>query len=140
MQVAGPILDTASSTKFVADVAKITGSLAKAAGVIAKFAGVIGDLVTAGDFIYQLTRKDEVVVNQLIDVLLGDAICSNSHENVSALYYYAKTRMSELINNDKVNYEAKWDGTSKWFSYNRDEINQLKDELKLLNKLLQEEN
>ena len=140
LAVSSPILDTVSCIKYVADYAKITGSLAKAAGTIAKVAGVIGDLVTAGDFIYQITRKQEVAVNYLIDILLDDSLCSNSHENVSALYYYAKTRILDLIKNDKLNYEAEWDGTPKWFSYKREEINQLKEELKLLNKLLQEEN
>ena len=139
MKVASPILDTAGNINYITDFAKITGSIAKATKVFSKLAGVIGNIVTFGTAIYQLTQKDEVAVNYLIDIMLGNSLSSNSHENVSALYYYAKIRMSELIKNDKVNYEAEWNGIPKWFCSTQEEINQIKDELKLLNKFLQEE-
>ncbi len=138
MQITNPILDSAGNLDSITKVANITGSFAKAASVIAKVSGVLSDLVIAGDFIYQLSKKEEVSVNNLIERLLGSSLVSNSHENVSALYYYAKTRMDELIKNGSVSYISEWDGFVTHCNYKTDEIEQLKIELKMLNNLLKE--
>ena len=70
---------------------------------------------------------------------LRGSLISNSHENVAALYFYAKNRMIDLIENGKVEYESSWDGTLKTFCIDINEIDSLKEELKVLNQLLKEE-
>ncbi len=60
-----------------------------------------------------------------------------SHENVEALYYYAKAQMVQLIDEGEVSFSSEIDGFLKNYSYNRDKIDQLKDELKELRTILE---
>ncbi len=143
VSIASPVLDTLGNldkiTSIITKIANFTGSVPKAISSVSKVFGYIGYTIVAGDVIYQLTRREEVAVNNLIDMCLRGSLISNSHENVAALYFYAKNRMIDLIENGKVEYESSWDGTLKTFCIDINEIDSLKEELKVLNQLLKEE-
>ena len=138
MSIASPILDLSSNAGKIADLAKITGSAASALKSVGKIAGWISYAVVAGDTIYNLSKTEEVATNSFIDIVLSGELCSNSHENVAALYSYAKDRVNELVNNGSVNYGHDKTGSLTWYSYKPEAISDLKNELKVLKNLLQE--
>lgn len=139
MSIASPVLDLSSNAGKIADLAKITGSVGSAMQTIGKIAGWVSYIVTAGNMLYNLSKSESVAVNSFIDMMLGGSLISNSHENVSALYSYARNQVGEMVKNGSISIRYDKMGGITGFSYYKDDINQLKNELKILNKLLQEE-
>lgn len=143
VSIASPVLDTLGNldkiTSIITKIANFTGSVPKAISSLSKAFGFISYIMVAGDFFYQLfARKEEVAVNNLIDIFLRKSLVSNSHENVAVLYFYAKSRILNLIDNGSVKYEASLDGSIKTYCVDINEIDILREDLKTLNQLLKE--
>ena len=139
MSIASPVLDLASNAGKIADVARITGSAGSALKAVGKIAGWISYAVTAGDMFYNLSKSDDVAVNSFIDTVLGRSFVSNSHDNVAALYYYARSRVGDLINNGLISIEHDKLRGINGYSYGS-EVDDLKNELKVLNQILKDTN
>ncbi|MBR5932899.1 MAG: hypothetical protein IK002_02820, partial [Treponema sp.] len=135
--VSGNVLDSANVLSYAQYISKLPAGATKVLGVLGKVTSWLGYIVVAGNVISSLSQTKEVSVNLLIDRLVGNSLVSTSHENVEALYYYAKDQMLQLIDEGDVSYSSDFDGYVKSYSYKREKIDQLKAELSELRKILE---
>ena len=84
----------------------------------------------------QLSDNNGIGMEKIIDRLVGRELTSNSHENVSALYKFAKFRMTELIKNGDVKFTTAWDGSLTSYSWNAKAIKELREEIMFIKKLI----
>ena len=139
MSIASPVLDLSSNAGKIAKFTKITGSAGSALKAIGKIAGWISFVVTAGDMLYNLSKTEAVAINSFIDLKLGNSLVSNSHDNVAALYSYARNQVDELIKNGSIKLKYDKFGNLIGFFYKPEVLKEINNELKVLNNLLQEE-
>ena len=137
MTVAGNILDSSSILSYAQNFSNIPTSATKVLGALGKVSSWLGNIVVMGNVISSLSQTNEVSVNLLIDRLVGTSLISTSHENVEALYYYAKDQMLNLINAGDVSYSSDFDGFLNSYSWKQEKIDQLKVELDELKKILE---
>ncbi|UTC74344.1 hypothetical protein E4O03_08865 [Treponema sp. OMZ 792] len=124
----------AGSSKTVAD---FLGSNAKFLKVAGKVLGAISMILTAYDIYSQLSDNNGIGMEKIIDRLVGGELTSNSHENVSALYKFAKFRMTELTEKGDVEFTTAWDGSLTSYSWNDKAIKELKEEIRFIKKLIE---
>ena len=91
------LIDLTSIVGNSKTVADFLGSNAKFLKVAGKVLDVVSKILTVYDIYSQLSDNNGIGMEKIIDRLVGRELTSNSHENVSALYKFAKFRMTELI-------------------------------------------
>ena len=124
----------AGNSKTIAD---FLGSNAKFLKVAGKVLDVVSKILTAYDIYSQLSDNNGIGMEKIIDRLVGRELTSNTHENVSALYKFAKFRMTELIKNGDVKFTTAWDGSLTSYSWNAKAIKELKEEIMFIKKLIE---
>ena len=137
MTVAGNILDSSTVLSYAQNISKLPASVTKTLGALGKVSSWLGNIVVTGNVISSLSQTKEVSVNLLIKRLVGNSLTSTSHENVEALYYYAKDQMLKFIDEGVVSYSSDFDGFLNGYSCNQEKIEQLKVELNELKKILE---
>ncbi len=124
--------DVISQAGRVADIAKLTGTAAKALKIAGIVGTVVSAIITGVDVIHQMSKTEEVGMDIMIGRLVGHELSAGSHEEVSALYKYAKHRMGDMVQNGDLSYTTDWDGFVSGYSYNPDAINDLRQELRFI--------
>ena len=137
MTVAGNILDSSTILSYAQNISLLSPSVLKTLGVLGKVSSWLGKIVVTGNVISSLSQTNEVSVNLLIKKLVGNSLTSTSHENVEALYYYAKDQMLKFIDEGDVSYSSDFDGFLNGYSWKQEKIEQLKVELNELKKILE---
>ena len=131
------LIDLTSIVGNSKTVADFLGSNAKFLKVAGKVLDVVSKILTAYDIYSQLSDNNGIGMEKIIDRLVGRELTSNSHENVSALYKFAKFRMTELIKNGDVKFTTAWDGSLTSYSWNAKAIKELREEIMFIKKLIE---
>ena len=131
------LIDLTSIVGNSKTLADFLGSNAKFLKVAGKVLDVVSKILTAYDIYSQLSDNNGIGMEKIIDRLVGRELTSNSHENVSALYKFAKFRMTELIKNGDVKFTTAWDGSLTSYSWNAKAIKELKEEIMFIKKLIE---
>ena len=116
----------------------LSGSAASAVENIAKKAKFFGTASTIMDIGSSVLKRREVAIDNLIYISVGSNLSSTSHENVSTLYLYAKSRIEDLINNGDIKLDYSRTGELKSYPWDNDKINQIRDELLILKSVIEE--
>lgn len=112
--------------------------LSKLSARIGFVATWIGNIKTGKELFDIFNDNDRFLIEEICSLPLQRYLSSTSHENVSALYMYAKLVIKDMLaNGDIIRATDKKTG-DKWTITNESAFNQLKEDLLLLRSKLEE--
>ena len=105
-------------------------------GKLSKFNNVMGKV---GNIITVLSvakvgflDRDNVAIDLIINFNLKNSLESSSLEEFEILYFHARKEIQSLIDNGDITYEKYWDGSLKYHTTIREQINRIKEELEFI--------
>ena len=76
--------------------------------------------------------RDNVAIDLIINFNLKNSLESSSLEEFEILYFHACKEIQSLIDNGDITYEKYWDGSLKYHTTIREQINRIKEELEFI--------
>ena len=128
-------LDLLGNVDKLADLFDMIGDFGEALKTIGSTISTLSNIALAGNIAITLYQSSSISFDSTIDMLCGDVIFGKSHDDVSALYSYARERVSQLLETGDIKgARQKISGRVVNIEYNQEAINQLRTELYILSK------
>jgi hypothetical protein len=109
----------------------------KSLKVAGKIAGFLNIGITILKVHEEISAAESVLIDNLVQTLVGPQLSGKSHNEVAYLYRYARGRIESLVESGDISYTYnKWRGTVKDFNVDGEVWNSLENELIFLQKIL----
>jgi hypothetical protein len=113
-------------------IVKFLGNKSSLMSVAGKASTIATYLLTGANVMYELSQADSVGMDNMIEKILGRDLIAGSHEDVGALYAYAKSEMTKLKKEGVFSYSTNRRGAITSCRFRNSDFDILRQELAAL--------